>query len=137
MAAFDARAFAASISAAMAGLGQSGQDPAVQLLMSAMAMTIQQQADAAQDMQDRIKDLERGTAGRSSSSGARGGLIDTRQLGRIDKFRGLRKEWADWSFSFKAFLGGVERDAVKCLNWGGLDRQDDRRSGVQRRRGRE
>ena len=44
-------------------------------------------------------------------------LVDTKTLGKVDKFRGAKKDWVDWSFGLKAFLGGVDARAVKLLNW--------------------
>lgn len=43
--------------------------------------------------------------------------MGTKTLGRIDKFKGGRREWLDWRFAFKAFLGGTDARATYCLNW--------------------
>ena len=33
-----------------------------------------------------------------------GGVIDTKVLGRPDKFLGTDKEWSDWKFDFENFF---------------------------------
>ena len=35
----------------------------------------------------------------------------------MEKFRGGRKEWPDWSFTFRAFLSGVDGKALEAMSW--------------------
>ena len=54
---------------------------------------------------------------RSSSNSDENVVVDTKRLGRVEKFRSAKKDWNDWSFSFRAFLGGVHPNAVEALAW--------------------
>eukprot|EP00975_Prorocentrum_lima_P006065 1309955-Prorocentrum_lima.AAC.1 len=69
-----------------------------------LASTLQQQQATTAAMQNHITALEGRLAARTSSPPP--SLVDTKTLGRVDKFEGQRKDWSDWSFSVRAFIGG-------------------------------
>ena len=98
--------------------GQQGGE-AVQQLLNILAATVQKQASQATMLQQHVQQLETRIAASAqaerSQTGA--GLVDTKTLGRVDKFKGARKDWTDWSFAFRAFLGGVDPKAVEALHW--------------------
>jgi hypothetical protein len=35
-------------------------------------------------------------------------FVDAKNLGRLGRFKGSNKDWQDWSFAFRAFLGGID-----------------------------
>ena len=96
--------------------GQAGGDASAQLLM-ALAATVQQQSAQTSMLQQQLQSMEQRLQTASSSRDDRGTLVDTKTLGRVEKFRGSRKEWPDWSFSFKAFLSGVDGKALEAMSW--------------------
>jgi hypothetical protein len=96
--------------------GQSGSDASTQLLM-ALSATVQQQAAQTTMLQQQLQTMEQRLAAASSTKDDRGGLVDTKTLGKMDKFKGGRKEWPDWSFTFKAFLSGVDGKALEAMSW--------------------
>ena len=92
--------------------GQAGGDASAQLLM-ALAATVQQQSAQTAMLQQQLQTMEQRLQTASSSREDRGALVDTKTLGKMDKFKGGRKEWPDWSFTFKAFLSGVDGKALE------------------------
>eukprot|EP00971_Amphidinium_carterae_P100274 1983091-Amphidinium_carterae.2 len=56
----------------------------------------------AQMAENRAQQLADSSAGRSPER-----LVDTRVLGRVREFKGVRKDWQDWSWVFRAFLTGA------------------------------
>ncbi len=95
--------------------GHAGAEAGQQVL-NILAATVQQQASQATMMQQHIQNLEAKVSA-GTGSGANAGLVDTKTLGRVEKFRGARKDWADCSFAFRAFLGGVDSKVVEALHW--------------------
>ena len=95
----DPAALAAAIQGAIPGGG--GGDPATALL-GARAQTISQQAAQAAAMQQQLVRLESKLSETSAAALPSNALVDTKTLGRVEKFRGTRKDRSDWSFSFKA-----------------------------------
>ena len=102
---------AAALQAALAN--SSGSDAGAQLLI-ALASTIQQQSAQTATLIQQVQQLEqqRSAPVRDTSNI----LVDTKTLGRVEKFKGLKKDCQDWSFSFKAFLTSNSM-AVEALSW--------------------
>ena len=96
--------------------GQSGSDASTQLLM-ALSATVQQQAAQTTMLQQQLQTMEQRLQTASASREDRGALVDTKTLGKMEKFRGGRKEWPDWSFTFRAFLSGVDGKALEAMSW--------------------
>ncbi len=96
--------------------GQAGGDASAQLLL-ALAATVQQQSAQTTMLQQQLQSMEQRLQTASSSREDRGALVDTKTLGKMKKFRGGRKEWPDWSFTFRAFLSGVDGKALEAMSW--------------------
>ena len=93
----DPAALAATLNQAFGTAANAG-DPGSQLL-TALASTIQQQAVQAATLTSQVASLEaRMQAGPTQPKTQQ--LVDTKTLGRVEKFKGSRKDWPDWSFSF-------------------------------------
>ncbi len=75
-------------------------------LMTALATTIQQQATAVASLQQQSQHLEAKVSAPGSSSRVPI-FVDAKNLGRLEKFKGGKKDWQEWSFAFRAFLGGI------------------------------
>ena len=106
----------ANLSAALQAAlsSSSGSDAGTQLLI-ALASTVQQQMTQTTALAQQIQQLEmqRVTPLRNGANI----LVDTKTLGRVQRFKGQKKDWTDWSFSFRAYLGGVNSLAVEALDW--------------------
>ena len=108
----------AALAAALSAMPPGGLSPdAGTALLGALAQTIAQQAAQATTMQQQLAALHDKVTETKNKTGNRNMLVDTKTLGRVEKFRGARKDWSDWSFSFRAFLGGVHEHAVHALGW--------------------
>ena len=112
----DPATLAATLNQAFGAAAGAG-DPTGQLL-TALASTIQQQATQAATLLSQVASLEaRMQAGQTATQAKTQQLVDTKTLGRVEKFKGAREDWPDWSFSFRAFLGGVDSRSVEALHW--------------------
>ena len=109
-----AEQLAAILQAALSG--QASGDVSAQLLMS-LAATVQQQSAQLTSLQQQLQQMEQRLQTASASRDERGTLVDTKTFGRVEKFRGAKKDWPDWSFSFRAFLSGVDGKALEALSW--------------------
>ncbi len=88
--------------------------------MTELATTIQQQSSAAATLQQQIQQLEARVSAPGSASRAPTMLVDSKNLGRLEKFKGGKKDWQDWSFAFRANLGGIDQQTVECLHWAAI-----------------
>ncbi len=82
---------AAAVQAALSGI--SGADAGSQLV-AALASTIEQQVVQSASLHEQLQQLEQKmmTPTRDASSTV---LINTKTLGRVSKFRGMRNDWPD------------------------------------------
>ena len=109
--------------------GANPQATPEQRAAAMMAGTLQAQIQANNQLSQQLLVLQQNVSSMMQSASAstqpaatgsgapRNVLVDAKTLGKVEKFKGARKEWSDWCFSFKAFLGGADSPAVKAMNW--------------------